>query len=111
MKYLKKYENFSYDDIGIKKYFILKNTDSTAYSLCEIKIIHNEKYFRALELYKYYTVNNTIKKLEQYPLNPDFNVHFFSVDKDKNKIFYQSDNIEDCLNMLKSMTMVNKYNI
>lgn len=100
MKYLKTFEKTKYN---LKKYFIIKS--SIGYILLEnVKFTDNKERIVINQLYILRTKGNEIKKMCDYYYN-------FTLKYIIERIIYQSNNIDDCLEFLEVLLSQNKYNL
>ncbi len=104
MKYIKHFEDTNIKDMyKLKKYFIYKAE-------------FNHYIFSIGKIFKY-TVRTTAKYILQDNMIQDPRVlmrttdYDFTPDEIEEHIIYNSDNINDCLNMLQTIINNNKFNI
>ena len=114
MKHLKTYEDISYFNFAnateLKQYFVIKyiapgNTTPTAFNIYKLKEVFQDiKYLRATQIYKYTTIDGKLNKTNE-------ELHFFSITDINKKLVYQSDNLQDCLDIYETIIAAKKYNI
>ena len=111
MKYIKTYESSN----ELKEYLLIKNKYS-------INIIHNKTNIDQYYINGYpeeeYPKNVWINFEYEYSFYPDLSPKkievgnmFAKIENAKQNLIYQSDNLQDCLDMLETLKSATKYNL
>ena len=106
MKYLKTFES-EIDFTKLKKYIIVQEknkSQSAKYILNVIEIFKIRQYPDKIKVKQLYSYDDKLKK-------EIFTDTFIFEKMEKYNILYQSDNIEECINILPTLGELNKYNI
>lgn len=98
MKHLKMYEDLT-PEIG--DYAIWKSNDNLPLEIIKV-VDYYSKYYQSITLYKYYKNSDELIEIT-YRTKENFrNTHF---------ILYISKDLDDCIDMIRKIEDINKYNL
>ena len=105
MKYLKTFENINEPEF--KKYFVIKshNKIQETYFVLEFVKIDEDSTVYTNKLYTYNLNEDELKR------NKDQFYRFNNTDEIRNNVIYQTDDLKNAIDVVKSLNRVNTYNL